>query len=351
MMKYITSYYFYNETRGYERSTLEKEANKSLAFKDLCALTHEKKKYNISSNKIAFFRNFGSFVNLDVVNGVYTYYSKSDGKVIKSESGNSLDECIRKLWFYILGKNLKNQNIDFTKYVGKAFTIEEIIKSENIQMLDYTTLKKECDWLNDNLNKLNLSITCERKQGKPLVTIFSSGKEENGVKNYITAKYKTLFFKILEKKIKIIFGDEKTKIPESDNDSIGIKLTDTNIENAINSILKVIKDNIKLLIIIPPAFAGKYEEKKDVITSIIKMSINAIDFSQKNIIDGDLFSKEFIDENPEAIKDIYNDIANDSDNIRILSVFKKHFPYLYNELLKIGNDNNMDDLIDMGFGD
>ncbi len=354
-MRYIVNYMSFNEAVN----PLEIEANKSAALKDLCALIPSIiKKYSISKNKIAFFRNFGSFVNLEVIDGDYTYFCKSNSKTYKSETGKTLDKCLRKLWIYTVNKNLKSltkQKIDINKYIGKNLSIKEIIDLEGISLIDYETINKEIYWLNENLNKLNLSLTCHRKQGKANITIHSSAKVDNMVNTYVKEKFKTNFFKILDKGLEMAIGDESVKTPKSDSSSIGFKIVANNKEEAISKVLSTLSDNIKLHIIIPPTFSNNYSVVSDPIITVIKLCISSMDVNKKNIIDEDLYKNmDLIADNDLLVNKVFNDLSNSSDYMKSFSLIKTHAPKLYQKLIGLSNKEDIENstsMGDMGFAD
>lgn len=333
--------------------TIEAYLDQSPAMQDLLALIVDKeptKPYNVDKNgNITFYRNFGVRIKCD--NNQYSYKIKEKTET-KIEKLNSLEECLRHIWAYVISrKSIWKISTDYNKEItrkilldpskkkfwGEKKTYEQIFKSFTI--LNNDQMAEARHELNKALNPIGINIGMNyQENGSISPCLF--GVKPNTLLNELMKNFVGINYggKFTEEQIDII----NTNVKKPDRTEYYIQPR-TPEEAFIQTSLKLSKAYIsfddKLTIVL------RNEE-----TSITAPYIKSFIISYTKCIANEVEKFGF-----QALDDIdniiYHSVVNSKDSYKILSIIKKISPELWNMISKRDTDktNTAADMGEMGF--
>jgi hypothetical protein len=308
-----------------EKSLLERDLDKSPAMKDIKALFPGKSElYKVRDPIIDFYRNIGASTKAIANHGTghFSFKSVSNGKTIKIEMAPTLEELLRKLWEYLIEKNLiyyisKDQIqeiINNKEYYGKGHDIE-FFKGLYVQdFLSYKDLKPDADWLIENYKKIGIQLEYHPSNEKPkfIITCSFQIHQEHWAKGFLLKPYiKGLYTNgsmyPLRKDGKSYPYNVIITVTPKESKKIGLHEQIKSTDKAF--IIKSVIDKTKMLY-----NSGKwsFSEGPDrtifddtfISAKVIEM-LDAIDYTRKNIIDPVYTEKDI-----EHIKSVISSVNN-----------------------------------------
>jgi len=130
--------YFKEQKEGKKEVQItDEELSRSPAMRDFHTIFGENI-YTINKNGISFGKSLGARTRIDLTNdGKYAYVIISDGKITKTESLDTLEECLKSLFIYVLRKQMVTafgiQRKEYEEYLLK-------LKEKGVDMKDLSCL-------------------------------------------------------------------------------------------------------------------------------------------------------------------------------------------------------------------